>query len=308
MGTTKAVLIIGGSGFIGTHLALKLREGYKVFATYHSRPMSIPGVTFLPLNVSNQNWAKRIAYTAQPEVVIYVAGSNNTEFAESRPREAERIHAGGPATVSNASEIFQSKFIYLSNCYVFDGHRGNYRESDTVLPSISLGKAKLSGENYVRGRSLNYLIVRSSPVYGRGNGWRLSFLDHLRMLLDRKQRIEFGGTELHSYAPISGLAELLARLVESGPRNKTFHYGGLTKISAYEFARNFAKRFAYNPELILQSGQIQKNEAGPRKTINENTPPDFSLNCSQVTETLKIKPLLLEEGFDLLKKELIPSF
>jgi nucleoside-diphosphate-sugar epimerase len=63
---TKAVLIIGGSGFIGTHLALKLRETYKVFLTYNTHPVLIPGTTPIPFNVEGRDWAKRLAYTTQP--------------------------------------------------------------------------------------------------------------------------------------------------------------------------------------------------------------------------------------------------
>ncbi len=301
MSSTKAVLIIGGSGFVGTHLALKLRESYKVFATYHSRQISIPGVTFLPMNVTNQNWVKRIVYTAQPDVIVYAAGSNSFELAEAEPREAERIHTGGPATASNASEIFQSKFIYLSNGYLFDGHRGNYHETDTVLPYIAIGKAKLGGENYIRGRSLNYIIVRSSPVFGRGNGRRLSNLDYLRIKLSKNERIELYGAELHAHIHVSALVGLIARLVDSGPRNKTLHYGGLTKMTDIDFARAFAKRFGFNSDLI------HPGRNAPKKWSGESSIPDFSLNSTQVSESLNVKPLLLEESFDLLEKELIPS-
>ncbi len=296
---TKSVLIVGGSGFIGTHLALKLRETFKVFATYNTRPIGIPGVSYFPMNISNQNWVKRIVYTAQPDVIIYAAGSNNFEVAEAEPRQAERIHTGGPASISNASELFQSKFIYLSNCYLFDGHKGNYKETDTVLPFTAIGKAKLGGENYIRGRSLNYIIVRSSPVFGRGNGKKLSFLDHLRMKLDRRERIEFSGHQIHSYTDIYSLVDLLAKLVDSGPKNKTFHFGGLTKLTDFEFAQTFAKRFNYPLELIL------KSQARDGKKSTEMTSHDFSLNSTSVAEALRIKPLVLEESFNLFEKHLM---
>lgn len=297
MATTKAVLIVGGSGFVGTHLALKLREGYKVFATYHSRHFTMPGVTTLPLNISNQNGVKRVVYTTQPDVVIYAAGSNRVDVAENHPREAERIHTGGPATVSNASEIIQAKFIYLSNCYIFDGHRGNYHENDTVMPSAALGKGKLGGENFIRGRSLNYSIVRSSPLLGIGNGRKPSFLDILRTRLDRGQRVDLPAAELHSFAPVAGLVEVISRLVETGSRNKTYHYGGLTKITDYELAKNFASRFGYNSDLITLS-RYSKGTAHSSDSFYR----DFSLNSSQTAESLKVKPLLLEECFDLIQK------
>ena len=75
MAGTKAILIIGGSGFVGTHLALKLREGYKVFATYHTKRFAIPGVTFYGI----KDPAKFDRRT--PTVAIRVEGHSPRELA-----------------------------------------------------------------------------------------------------------------------------------------------------------------------------------------------------------------------------------
>lgn len=300
MAQTRSVLIIGGSGFVGTSLALRMREQFKVFITYRSHPITIPGVTAIPLAADNRNWAKRVVYTAKPDAVIYAAGSNSVEKAEADPRMADHVHVGGPATASDVSDILQPKFIYLSNCYVFDGTRGNYHETDTVLPELALGKSKLGGENFIRGRSLNWIVVRSSPLIGRGNGLRLSTLDLLRMRLDRGERVELSNHETHSVSHISGLTDMLTKLIESGVRNKTLHFGGLTKLTQYEWGVKFAERFGYDSSLVIPSRAIFM-----RKGVASESHGDYSLNSSQAVETLKIKPLLLEESFDLIEKQLI---
>lgn len=294
----KAILIVGGTGILGTHLALHLREGYKVYATYHRKRMSIPGVSFLPFNALDRNWIKRIVFKINPDIVIYTAGNEVVEWAESNPRDAERIYTSGAASVSTVAEVLQPKFIYLSNSYVFDGRRGNYHENDVVLPSTILGKVKVAGENFIKGRSLNYVIVRSSPIFGRGNGRALSFLDLVRNRLSQGEPIGVPNFEQHSFAPIYGLVELIVRLVEGGPRNEVLHYGGLTKLTHYEFATAFAKRFGYEPNLI------RPVDAPLDEKTHENPESDYSLNSSRVAELLKLKPLLLEEGFDLLENKL----
>lgn len=305
MATTKAVMLIGGSGFVGSHLALKLREKYKVISTYYTRPIQIDGVTSIPMDITNENWIKRVVYTFKPEVIIYVAGNNSREYAETEPNETERIHTGGPANVLNNSDILQPRFIYLSNCYAFDGNRGNYRESETVMPSSALGKAKVAGENFIKGKSMNYVIVRASLAYGRGNGKKLSWFDTLRMKLDRKERIELPGNELHSYVPIYGLTDTISRLIDSGPRNRIIHYGGITKLTQFELGRAIAQRFGYDPNLVMLKRIPVKKSGGLAGGIEGLPDYDFSLNSSQTIEALKIKPLLLEEGFDLLNENLV---
>jgi dTDP-4-dehydrorhamnose reductase len=299
---TRAVLIIGGSGFLGTHLALKLRDGYKVFATYVKNRIEIPGVTTLPLNIGNRSWLKRVFQTSRPDIIIYCAGSNVLATQDTpSSREAELVHTAGVASTTSVIDHMHQRLIYISNCYVFDGNRGNYHESDTVLPNSSLGKAKLAGENNVRSKVLNHVIVRASPVFGRGNGMHLSFMDKIRMALDRGQKIELSMDEIHSFASIYGFTDFISRIVDSGLRNKILHYGGLTKVSYYDFGREFAKRFGYNPDLVMpKTNLVAKKKGG----VVEQ-PRDFSLNSSQATQTLKINSFLLEESFDLVEKQLV---
>jgi len=271
-----------------------------VFATYHRHRFFLPGVTTLPVSLFNRDWAKRITYLARPDFVIFAAGTNNVNWCEANGRDAEQLHTSGAATISNVSEIFQPTFIYLSNSYVFDGNRGNYHENDIVLPSTALGKAKLGGENFIRSKALSFSIIRSSPIIGRGNGVNLTFLDHLRLRLSRGQKIELANDELHNFAPIEGLVELVRKVIETNAKKKTFHYGGLTKITPYEFGLAFAKKFKFDPALIIPvNSHYHPGNAGERLR------QDYSLNSTAAVEALKIKPLFLEESLDLINKNLV---
>jgi dTDP-4-dehydrorhamnose reductase len=114
--------------------------------------------------------------------------------------------------------------------------------------------------------------------------------------------LEVPENEAHSFAPVEGLVDVVIRLIETGIRNKTFHYSGLTKLTYFDFAKQFAKRFKYDSSLIVP-GRNPLKKAGHHHTGELE---DFSLNCTQLSEALKIKPLLLEQGFDLIEKKLIP--
>lgn len=302
MAITKSVLIVGGSGFLGTHLALKLRDEYKVFATFQNHSIIIPGVTMLPFEINNRSWVKRLVYTSRPDVLIYVAGNNSVEWADKNAQQAERVHSIGVAAVAHYTDIIQPRFLYISNPYVFDGFRGNYHEDDTVLPGTVLGRVKNGGENVVRSRCLNYLILRTSPLIGRGNGANLSFLDQWRMKLDRNEKFEVGFQEIHSFAHIEGFCDIVGKLMNSGIKNRVVHYGGITKMSLFELAQAFAKRFDYNPNHV-----IAKRYKHRKTGISEDFIFDFSLNSTYAVQTLKVKPLLLEESFDLIQKQLVPS-
>jgi dTDP-4-dehydrorhamnose reductase len=295
----RSVLIVGGSGFVGSQLALRFREHFKVFATYYFNRISIPGVTCLPLDALKKDTVKRIAYTTEPDIIIYCAGKEDVSWAEERPKDADRIHTAGAVSVLTNSDILQPKFIYLSNSYVFDGRRGNYHEKDVVLPNANLGRTKLSSENYVKGRSLNHVIIRSTPLIGYGCGTNYSFIDRLRFALASGRMVKLDHNEYHSFAPISGFLELMTQICMSGVRNRILHFGGLTRMTYFELGRAFARRFGYDPNLV----QIKLRY---RNEVIERPEYDYSLNCTQTMETLKIKPLLLEQTLDLLDQHLTP--
>ena len=302
--STKAVLVVGGSGFIGTHMCLKLRETHKVFATYRTKPMQLDGVSFMPLDLYDRESVKRLVYKIHPDCIVYVAGNPSYYWCEKNSQMAERLHAGGPSTIAAISDVFQSRFIFLSNPYVFDGKRGNYNEDDTVLPGSVIGKAKLTAENFLSSRSLNHVIIRSSPVFGRGNGFTTPLVDLLRITARSGKQIQLSDYKVQSYAPVQGLTDLVLKALDGSFRNRTLHYGGLTKMTSYQFAKEFCKRFK------LPHDHIVAQKARPeefKKIAGDPSIYDFSMNSSQTISLLKIKPFLLEEAFDLFEKSLISS-
>jgi dTDP-4-dehydrorhamnose reductase len=212
----------------------------------------------------------------------------------------DNIHNRGAAAALSNTDLIAPRFILLSNNYVFDGNRGNYHEGDTLLPHTSLGKFKVSAENYLKSHSLNYLVIRSAPVYGRGNGQAVSFLDQLRKNLAMGRPVKVKNDELHNFAPIEGLVETVVTAMETGVKNKSLHYGGLTKCTHIEFAKAFARRFGYDPSLITA------NELG--KANKDGKLLDYSLNSTATLQQLKLNAFLMEQGFDLLEKKLVPEF
>jgi dTDP-4-dehydrorhamnose reductase len=251
------------------------------------------------MNVDNRTLVKGVVQMSKPDFIVYAPGMPPSEGKPHEFSDFERVFSKGAATLLNIAEMIQPKFIYLSSSDVFDGDRGNYHEGESTIPSGPMGKAKVAGENFIRGRSLNSIIVRSSPVFGRGNGLNLSFLDKLRMKLDRGKQVELPENEIHSFAPVEGLADLIGEMISHPTiRNRTFHFGGLTKMSWADFGRSFAKRFGYDQKLIVS---VTLGRDDKREFL------DYSLNSTQAVEQLKIKPLLLQESFDLIEKKLITS-
>lgn len=239
------------------------------------------------MNMNDKDGAKRFAIMTHPNFVIFCAGTHDWFEAEKEEKLTQAIHAGAPGNILTATEVFKSKFIYISSDLVFSGRSGNFHEDDTTIPFLTLGKAKLSAENYIRGKSLNHVIIRSAPLLGRGTVHHPSWWDRLRRALSMEQTIGLTHRMVHNPVHISRLVDTIRKVIEADIKNTVLHVGGNTRLSEYDLGVEIAKRFGFKEDLI------QGGDAGGIKD-------DFSLNTTKSLLLAKLDPISLEKSLDLL--------
>jgi dTDP-4-dehydrorhamnose reductase len=284
---------VGASGFLGSNIVNHLRKRHKVIAAFNRHIIRFPGVSHVLFSLADRDYLKRMLTLFRPDAIVYAAGINDFVECHKRPQHAELVNSHGPAAIAAAADTVPHRFIYLSSAYVFDGRKGNFVESDVVLPGTSFGKGKLTGENYVRSKFLDYTILRFSPIFGIGSIYHPSEFDKMRMRLQRGERIEMATNEIHSFLALSVALKAIEWAIVSETQSKTYNLGGLTKLSWHEFGIMVAESLGFDKNLIVPvKGQFDDNV-------------DFSLNGSELIRRLQIDPLVLEQGLDLLKQQLV---
>jgi len=293
----KSILIIGGSGFVGSHLAGHLGARYKVVTTHFRHPLKVPETNDLPLSVAKLDWLKEMLFSNQPEVIIYAAGRSEPEWTED-PKNAKAldlVQVAGPTAILSASQMLGSKVIYLSSSHVFDATRGNYYETDVTMPITAMGKVKVGAENSIRGRALNYLILRSPPLLGRGPASHPTFVDRWAFDWGRGHTVAADDQIRHNYATMSEYCAWVQRCIESPLKNRILHFGGLSRTSEYELACSLAARFGVAANKVV------------RKPATADKKLDYSLNFTQSVKLLEVQPMLLKQSIDLLEENLLVS-
>ena len=105
----------------------------------------------------------------KPDFVINCAAYNKVDEAEKNKDIAFKVNAIAPKNLAILSNELNFKLIHFSTDFVFDGYKSTkYIETDNPNPLSYYGYSKLWGEKFIQSHSINYIILRTSWLYGKG--------------------------------------------------------------------------------------------------------------------------------------------
>ena len=144
------IVITGGSGRFGSELKKRKNKYKLLFPTKYK------------LNILNLKNIKKYLKLEKPYYLIHLAGlSRPMEIHEKHIDRSIDLNIIGTANITKACAELGIKLIYFSTSYVYPGTKGNYVESDPLLPINNYGWSKLGGESSIQ-MYKNSLILRVS--------------------------------------------------------------------------------------------------------------------------------------------------
>jgi len=171
-----------------------------------------------------------------PDVVVHTAAFTNVDRCELDRKKAYQINVEGTRNVALGAR--NSKVVYISTDYIFDGEVGMYHENDKPNPVSYYGQTKFEGEQIVQDICDNYIIARTSVLYG----WhtRLNFVSWVIHELQKGNKINIVTDQFNSPTLVDDLAEQIIMLIERDKRG-IFHTAGGERISRYEFVNDIVR-------------------------------------------------------------------
>ncbi len=207
------VVVFGGSGFLGSHVADALTEaGYRV-RIYDKTPSPY-------LREGQEMWVGDILdpeavgkATRGADYVYNFAGIADLDDASTRPRDTVELNVTGNTHILDASVKSRVKrFIYASSIYVYSEKGGFYRCSKQA--------SELYIEEYQRRYGLDFTIVRYSTLYGTRASERNSVYRYLLEAKERSRIVCHGsGEEMREYINVKDAARLSVEILNEKYRN-----------------------------------------------------------------------------------------
>ena len=161
------ILVTGCQGQVGEELVRVLSPGNEVIACDRRS-----------LDLTDLSSIRQVIRNASPNIIINAAAYTAVDKAENDEELAHRINAEAPGVLAEEVKRLGALFVHYSTDYVFDGSSNKgYAENDDTRPINMYGLTKLAGEEAVKAECGNYLIFRTSWVYGvRGKNFLLTML------------------------------------------------------------------------------------------------------------------------------------
>ena len=168
------ILITGGAGFIGSHIAQALVErGDEVVIVDNltaGKKENLPrGARFYRADIGNSLALYRIFRKEKPEAVFHLAARISVRESKLRPfLYAKTDVLGSMRLIEIAKRYGVKKFMYASTGGVMYGETENLPVTETALPEPSSPYAmgKLFVEQYVLASGMHPVVLRYSNVYG----------------------------------------------------------------------------------------------------------------------------------------------
>ena len=288
------LLITGASGLLGTKLCeIALRKNHEVYSAY-SQHKPLHG-TPVKLDILNLKAVQQTLDKTKPEAVVHAAALTDVDKCELEKELAWKTNVEGTRNIALSCSKANAKLVYISTDYVFDGEKGNYEEEDEPNPMDYYGVTKLEGEKQAIQHCKNYAILRTSVIYG-WHPWKQNFA--IWTFNQLKQNKEITVVEDHYNTPTlaDNLAEITLEAILKDLQG-LYHASGSQRISRYEFAKQIAKAFNLDQNLIKPIKMNQLTAWVAKR------PRDSSLNTDKIRSQLEAKPLNITEGLDRMKKE-----
>lgn len=236
------VLVIGGSGFIGTRLVGALREAGHEPTILDLRPSaSYPDVTTIG-DVTERTDVE--AALEHVDVAVNLAAEHRDDVRPVSRYEA--VNVGGARTLVAAAEARGvDRLVFTSTVAVYGLGRPRPDETAPTRPFNEYGRTKLAAEDVLRAwaaadprRSLT--IVRPCVVFGegnRGNVWTLA-----TQVASGRFRFVGDGANSKSMAYVGNVAAYLTGAVEAGPGVHLVNYADGPDLTTRELVAVLSER------------------------------------------------------------------
>ena len=259
------LLIIGGSGLVGSTLLQYALPNYNIHFTYNTNKITFDNINSTQINLlGNQKIITDLIKEVQPNIVVNTAAHSSVDLCETDHSIADKLHVDITQDITQACKDIDSKLVYISTDAVFQGElHKKYTELDQPNPINYYGKTKLQAEQITLNASSKNVVLRTAVIYGWHKKSR--FTNWIIQTLKENHVVDPFIDQYNTPTLVDDLAKSLLSIFEKNISGM-FHATGKSCLNRYEFALILASTFGLDKKLIKSVTSKEKKQDAPRPT------------------------------------------
>jgi dTDP-4-dehydrorhamnose reductase len=289
------ILIIGGSGLVGSTLLQYGIQNYDIHVTINRSKVELQHVSSSQIDLlTDSSKIIELITSMKPIAVINTAAYSSVDFCETNPELSTLLHVDVPRNIALACKNVGAKLIQFSTDAVFDGMKDRkYTEEDLPNPINQYGESRLSGEKEVMEISKENVVLRTAVIYGWHKQSR--FTNWIINTLQEKKMVDPFVDQFNTPTLVDDLVQSIFKIIElniSGLYNAV----GKTCLSRYDFAFRLADKFGLDKNLIKGVTSLEKRQKAPR-------PPKTCLDAQKLEKIIKFDFCSIDDGISFIVKK-----
>tara|TARA_B110001454_G_scaffold218495_1_gene246623 strand:+ start:539 stop:1438 length:900 start_codon:yes stop_codon:yes gene_type:complete len=296
------VVITGSNGLLGQSLLkLLLQEKYTYNVFGFSRGENRSGrddFSYVPIDITDEENLKETLLEIQPNFIINTAAMTQVDDCEGDKEACDLLNVTVVKWLSEISDKIKAHLIHLSTDFIFDGIKGDYKETDTPNPLSYYGVSKLKSEEVLINSKINYTILRTILVFGKVYDMsRSNIVLWVKSMLEKGKQITIVDDQYRTPTYVEDLA-LACKISMDKEATGIYNISSNELLSVYEIAQQIADVFHLDKNLIKPISTSTLNQTAPR-------PAKTGFDLSKTNNVLEFYPKSFKEDLQRFRQSLI---
>ncbi len=224
----------GASGYLGSYLTPKL----EILAREYLAPAKSAEISEQEsLDICSPESIRNFFKSFQPNCLVNLAAVNPVR-GEALMME---VNGEGARNLARACKKFNTRLIHISSDVIHNGRRAPYDDNAQPEPLSIYGRSKAAGERAIEELCSNYVIIRTSLIFGTDIPDRsiLNFMSKLAIDED----VRFFSDVVRQPIWVDNLVDIIIELCDAEFVGK-INVAGTESISRDVFGRKMLEHFA----------------------------------------------------------------
>lgn len=219
------ILITGAKGMMGSDLMKVLSQ---------KKEYNLIGATRSDFDITDYSQTLQFLKDKRPDIVVHAAAYTKVDDCESNKETAYKVNEVGTKSVASGCKDINAKLICISTDYIFNGRKNTpYLENDMPAPLSVYGDSKLKGELVVQDILRDFIIVRTSWLFGRNGN---NFISAILKQAEKTKTIKVVNDQTGSPTYTIDLSHAIEKLISCNAKG-IFNITNSGECSWYQFAK-----------------------------------------------------------------------